>query len=147
MPCWANYQPDGRPDDGFGIDGQKQISLSACETFGGAMLIDPAGNIVLDGGKSTNDIADQTIDSLDYVVTRLNSSGELDRSFAVDGQAVLDVGDGPSLPYASASGNLLRQDDGKFVIVTSGIRAFVSQGRQQSHGHCETRRRAAAPLA
>jgi hypothetical protein len=47
----------------------------------------------------------------------------MDPSFAVGGQAVLDVGDGRYLPYARAGGNLLRQDDGKFVMVTSGVRA------------------------
>jgi uncharacterized delta-60 repeat protein len=119
---------DGRRDDSFGTDGVKQVSLGGCATFGGAMLIDPTGNIVVDGIKETNDVPDQIIDSLDYVVTRLSPSGELDRSFAVDGQAVLDVGDGRFMPYASASGNLVRQDDGKFVIVTSGIRALVFRG-------------------
>jgi uncharacterized delta-60 repeat protein len=122
----TRVHPDGRRDDTFGIDGVKQVSLGG--TFGGAMLIDPTGNIVVDCGQSTNDVFDGIIDSLDYVVTRLDSSGEIDQSFAVGGQAVLDVGDGRYLPYASASGNLLRQDDGKFVIATSGIRASVSWG-------------------
>jgi uncharacterized delta-60 repeat protein len=124
----TRVHPDGRRDDSFGIDGVKQVSLGGCETFGGAMLFDAAWNIVVDGGRSTNDIADQTIDSHDYVVTRLTSSGELDRSFAIDGQAVLDVGDGRYLPYFSGTGNLVLQDDGKLVIATSGIRALVWRG-------------------
>lgn len=119
---------DGRRDDSFGIDGVKQVSLGGCAPLGGAMLIDPTGNIVVDSAQSTNDVPDGIIDSLDYVVTRLDSSGEMDSSFAVGGQAVLDVGDGRYVPYASASGSLLRQDDGKFVIATSGIRALVSWG-------------------
>jgi hypothetical protein len=118
---------DGRRDDSFGIDGVKQVPLGECATFGGAMLIDPNGNIVVDGTNWTNDVPGP-INSLDYVVTRLSSSGDIDRSFAVDGQAVLDVGDGRYMPYASASGSLVRQDDGKLVIVTSGIRALVSRG-------------------
>jgi uncharacterized delta-60 repeat protein len=124
----TRVHPDGRRDDSFGIDGVKQVPLGGCAAFSGAILIDPTGNIVVDSGQSTNDVLDGIIDSLDYVVTRLDSSGEIDQSFAVGGQAVLDVGDGRYVPYASAGGNLLRQDDGKFVIATSGIRAFVSWG-------------------
>jgi uncharacterized delta-60 repeat protein len=119
--------PDGLRDDSFGIDGVKQVAFGGCATIG-AMLIDPTGNIVVESIQETNDVFDGIIDSLDYVVTRLDSSGEMDPSFAVGGQAVLDVGDGRYLPYARFSGNLLRQDDGKFVIATSGIRALVSWG-------------------
>ena len=124
----TRVQPDGRRDDSFGIDGVKQASLGDCITFGGAMLIDPTGNIVVDSTQSTNDVLDGIIDSLDYVVTRLDSSGETDPSFAVGGRAVLDVGDGRYRPLAGASGKLLRQDDGKFVIATSGARACPCWG-------------------
>jgi uncharacterized delta-60 repeat protein len=124
----ARVNSDGRRDNSFGIDGVRSVPLGECTTFGGALLIDPSGNIVVDGTKATNDVPDQTIDSLDYVVTRLNSLGETDSSFAIGGQAILDVGDGRYPPYARASGNLLRQHDGKFVIATSGIRALVSRG-------------------
>jgi uncharacterized delta-60 repeat protein len=124
----TRVHPDGQRDDSFGIGGMKEVSFSGCATPGGAMLIDPTGNIVVDSAQSTNDVLDWTIDSRDYVVTRLDSSGEMDPSFGVGGQAVLDVGDGRNLPYAIAGGNLLRQDDGKLVILTSGIRALVSWG-------------------
>ena len=107
----ARLHPDGRLDDSFGIDGLKRVRLGGCETFGTAMLIEPAGNIVLTGIKETNDIADQVIDSLDHVVTRLTSSGELDGSSTQNGQSIVDVGDGRYLPYARTSGDLLRQDD------------------------------------
>jgi uncharacterized delta-60 repeat protein len=121
----TRVHPDGRRDDSFGIDGVKQVSHRGCARGGWAMLIDPTGNIVVDSAQSTNDVLDGIIDSVDYVVTRLDSSGEMDPSFGVGGQAVLDVGDGRYLPYAYASdfGNLLRQDDGKLVIVASGVRA------------------------
>jgi len=104
---------DGRRDDSFGIDGMKQVSLGGCTTFGGAMLIDPTGNIVVDSTQFNNG-------PFEYVVTRLDSSGERDPSFGVGGHAVVDVGDGRYPPYAfgSVGGNLLRQDDGKLVIVT-----------------------------
>ena len=124
----ARLHPDGRLDDSFGIDGLKRVRLGGCETFGTAMLIEPAGNIVLTGIKETNDIADQVIDSLDHVVTRLTSSGELDGSSTQNGQSIVDVGDGRYLPYARTSGDLLRQDDGKLVTVTSGIRGLSSRG-------------------
>jgi hypothetical protein len=119
----TRVHPDGRRDDSFGIDGVKQPSLGDCNcTFGGAMLIDPTGNIVAENIQETNDVFDGIIDSFDYVVTRLDSSGEMDPSFGVDGQAVLDVGDGRYRPYARSSGNLLRQDDGKLLIAASGSR-------------------------
>jgi uncharacterized delta-60 repeat protein len=126
-PYLMRVYPDGRRDDSFGIDGVKQVAFGGCATIG-AMLIDPTGNIVVESIQETNDVLDGIIDSRDYVVTRLDSSGEIDPSFAVGGQAVLDVGEGRYLPYARSSGNLARQDDGKFVIVTSGIRATVSWG-------------------
>jgi hypothetical protein len=116
----TRVHPDGRRDDSFGIDGVKQVAFGECARGGGGLLIDPTGKIVVDSAQSTNDVLDWTIDSHDHVVTRLDSSGEMDPSFGVGGQAVLDVGDGRYLPYAHASGNLLRQDDGKLVIATSG---------------------------
>jgi uncharacterized delta-60 repeat protein len=125
----TRLHPDGSVDDSFGINGLKQVPLSSpyyCETLGGAMLLDTSGHIVLDSARATTG-AFLTIDSRDYVVTRLNSSGDLDRSFGVEGEAVLDVGDGhylPYVPYAGATGNLLRQEDGKFLIITSGIRVL-----------------------
>jgi uncharacterized delta-60 repeat protein len=124
----TRVHPDGRVDDSFGIDGVKQIAYGGCAWSGGAMLTDPTGNIVVDSAQSTNDVPDMIVDSVDYVVTRLDSSGKMDPLFGVGGQAVLDVGDGRYLPYAIGGGNLLRQDDGKFVIATSGIRALVSRG-------------------
>lgn len=124
----ARVHPDGRRDLSFGSDGVKQVSLGGCASFGGAMLIDPTGNILVDGIKDTNDVLDSTVDSVDYVVTRLDSTGEMDQSFAVGGQAVLDVGDGRYLPYVNGSGNLVRQDDGKLVVVTSGVRALSWRG-------------------
>jgi uncharacterized delta-60 repeat protein len=115
----TRVHPDGRRDDTFGIDGVKQVAFRGCATVG-AMLIDPTGNIVVTSVQETNDVLDGIIDSLDYLVTRLDSSGAMDPSFAVGGQAVVDVGDGQYLPYARASANVLRQDDGKLVIATSG---------------------------
>jgi len=124
----TRVQPDGRLDESFGTDGVSQQPFDGCQTFGPSMLIDPQGAILINGGRTTNWPGAMVIDSFDHVVTRVNSSGELDRSFGRDGQAVLDVGDGDYLPYVGWGGSLLRQDDGKLVILASGIRALTSSG-------------------
>ena len=116
----ARLHPDGRLDDSFGSDGLKQVPLGGCTTFGTRMLIGPAGDIVVNGIKGTSDPGVPYYHSVDYVVWRLAASGELDGSFAADGQSVLDVGDGRYLPYAFGNGGMLRQDDGKWVVVATG---------------------------
>lgn len=124
----AQLHPDGGIDESFGTLGFRDVQLGGCQTFGAAILLLQDGKILFNGARGTSLPTAQYVDSVDPVVNRMNSAGDLDSTFGIDGRAVLDVGEGAYPPYGSNSGTLLRQEDGRLVMVTSGIRALVSQG-------------------
>jgi uncharacterized delta-60 repeat protein len=124
----ARLHPDGVPDEGFGFDGMIDTNIGGCQALGAAMLTQPDGRIVLNGGGATIHAGSPVIDTFDHIVTRLSASGERDASFGDAGQATLDVGDGEYPPYSTSTGSLLRQDDGKLLVLTSGIQALTSWG-------------------
>lgn len=90
---------DGTLDQSFGTGGkvinQGQIHLSS-------LLIQPDGKILTSGATSVIEI------SHDFVVTRYNSNGSLDQSFANGGYAVNGVGN---------ANDVVLQPDGKILLV------------------------------
>jgi uncharacterized delta-60 repeat protein len=94
-------------DDTFDGDGKRTIDYGGTNDEAEGVLVQPDGRIVLAGYGTAK---------TDFAVTRLNPDGSDERSFGIDGTAVVDVG---GSDFARAA---VLQPNGKIVVVgyTSG---------------------------
>lgn len=81
----VRFNADGLLDTSFDGDGKATTTFYGRAAFGRSLLLLPDGKIVIAGGTNngTND---------DFALVRYNSDGSLDRSFDLDGRAMLDLG-------------------------------------------------------
>jgi uncharacterized delta-60 repeat protein len=99
----ARLQPDGTPDNGFGLNGSLVLDYGGIDLLRD-VLIQPDGGIVTAGGRATTD---------DMVVTRLTAGGTQDPSFNGGVSLALDFG-------AFETGvAVAQQADGKLVVAGS----------------------------
>jgi hypothetical protein len=87
--------------------------------------------VFLNGAQAIFAPSNGYLDSYDHVITRVDAEGRLDASFGLGGQAVIDVGEGPNPPHGEFGSQLLRQDDGKLLVLTTAYRA-------DAQGHVNT---------
>jgi uncharacterized delta-60 repeat protein len=109
----ARLNADGSKDTGFGSGGETTIRYGTGYTQDTAsgLALDAAGRIVVVG--TTNNSAMGT--GPDFAVTRLNSNGSLDTSFASGGKTTIDFGSGGGYSLDSAAGVAL-DASGRIVI-------------------------------
>jgi uncharacterized delta-60 repeat protein len=108
----ARLNPDGTPDTGFSGDGKETIDFGGADTAV-AVALAPDGKIV---------VAGQGGPSSDMVVTRLNTDGSIDTTFAnvTAGKAFVDFGG------TDVANGVVVQPDGKIVV--DGATSFVGSG-------------------
>lgn len=96
---------DGQPDTTWGSAGQRVLSVGERTGFVRDATVDPRGRLVLLGS---------SIDESVWQVVRLGAGGAVDRGFAGDGRAELDLGDrGPSAIVAVGGGYAIAGSDGR----------------------------------
>jgi uncharacterized delta-60 repeat protein len=71
-------------DSEFGVDGKAIIDIGANFDVAYSLALDEQGNVYVAGFANVNG-------SDDFVVIKLNASGELDNTFSVDGKAIIDL--------------------------------------------------------
>lgn len=101
----ARYNPDGSPDNTFGVGGKVVTDFSSYDDKLNAVALQPDGKIVCCG--TTNNGIDN-----DFVVVRYNSNGTLDASFNSTGAIQIPIGS----DYDVAE-DIAIQSDGKIVVV------------------------------
>lgn len=84
----ARYDADGDLDTSFGTGGFRQIDFNPDEEAARAVAIQPDGKIVAAGFTFQNNTSD-------YAVARLDTDGDLDPSFDLDGMQTTDFAAGP----------------------------------------------------
>jgi uncharacterized delta-60 repeat protein len=91
---------DGRLDRSFGRRGRARVAARGASLFGSALLLDPAGRILVGGGLGSADVRDI---SSDWALVRFGPGGKLDRSFGGgDGLVTTDFGTGEDRIWALA---------------------------------------------
>ena len=108
----ARYNPDGTPDNSFGVNGKLATPTDIVGDADAAanIVILPTGEILVSGGSSVGGTVRPT------GLARYLPNGSLDTSFGTGGKVILDetVGEG-----------LARQPDGRLILVGS-IETLVS---------------------
>lgn len=104
----ARYETNGDPDNTFGTAGKVSFSYSGYDDFLSSITIQTDKKILL-GGYSK--IYDASQYSNDFTVTRLDSNGTLDASFAGSGKTNLSV-----YNFDEYANGIKLQDDGKIVV-------------------------------
>lgn len=96
---------DGSLDTTFDGDGKATTAFYGRAAYGRSLILLPGGKIVVAGGaeNGTNN---------DLALVRYNSDGSLDRSFDLDGRAVLDLG-----ITNDFAGNIVADGSGRAVVV------------------------------
>lgn len=111
----ARLNSDGSYDSSFGTGGKVQIPFSGSESFVESMAIQPDGKIVL-GGYTVGG-------AKDFALARINSNGNLDTSFGVNGKVVTDL----LVSYSTIIRDILIEPDGKIIV--SGNYSFEVDSR------------------
>ncbi len=111
----ARYLQDGSLDWTFGVEGIAAVNTSGNSGDAAyALAIQADGKVVVAGADGMRD----------FVLVRLNSTGDLDPSFDVDGKVTTAIGDGNDEAYAIAL-----QSDGKILAAgyatVNGLRDFA----------------------
>ena len=115
----VRYNADGSLDSTFSGDGIVRTDVSPGDDYSRDMVIQPDGKIVSVG---TNDAGRIDVDGfifggLNFAVTRHNSDGTLDTSFAGNGKAIFDFSYfGDPWPSADIGGSVALQADGKILV-------------------------------
>ncbi|MFE2961268.1 NHL repeat-containing protein [Nocardia tengchongensis] len=102
----ARYTSDGKPDSGFGVNGQVSSDLGTAADHGNAVAVQSDGKIVVVG--STKD----PVQGDNFLVARYAPDGKLDSGFGDGGRTATDFGGQADVAVAVA----LAQD-GKVVVV------------------------------
>lgn len=103
----VRYLTNGSLDASFSDDGINLVSFSSADDFGHSVALQFDGKIVIGGyGGATHRFA----------VTRLNTDGEVDITFATLGKAILNIGNVDDIAYGLAI-----QPDGRIVLAGQSI--------------------------
>src|SRR5690606_6986342 len=101
-------------DDSFGDSGIATLNLGGNEHIE-AFLMQPDGKLIIGGGSQGQ------FGSQDVMLSRYNSDGTRDTSFAYGGIAIS--------PFASTISDMALQDDGKIVVVAGNrVVRYTSDG-------------------
>jgi uncharacterized delta-60 repeat protein len=87
----ARFQPDGSPDEGFGVDGRTLVPFDLVQDGGdtGLSVVELSnGRLLLAGGALNNVVTN----GLSAVLARLMPDGSLDLSFGTQGKRSYDLG-------------------------------------------------------
>ena len=99
----------GLLDPSFDWDGIKLMQIGVDNSFCESLALDENGNILVAGHASTQ----RGKPGYDFIVTRLDGSGEVDKNFGQNGYAKIDLG---GSEYASS---LKLQADGNMILLGS----------------------------
>jgi uncharacterized delta-60 repeat protein len=130
-PLLTRLLPDGQVDRAFGNEGRVQIDLGNRLDTGSALAVLPDGGIAIAGMSGSTYEPRVGIIVGDPVVARLDPEGALDKSFGVDGRAVLPEVEEPAALKAGPHGTLYLQDGGDFKRL---IRLNASGAPDESFG-------------
>ncbi|MFK7896673.1 MAG: LamG-like jellyroll fold domain-containing protein, partial [Myxococcota bacterium] len=101
----VRYNTDGTLDTSFGTDGYVYNAVTANNELPASILLQPDGKILVAGGYSPTS-------SLDSIIMRYDTNGDLDTSFAGDGMLTFDV----SVTSTDYIEDMVLQDDGGIVV-------------------------------
>jgi uncharacterized delta-60 repeat protein len=111
----SQFDQDGQPASGFGINGSARISMGR-HAVPQAIVLQPDGKIVIAGYSAF----DSQYTVMDFMVIRLNQNGAPDTSFGLNGMVLVDFAGG-----ADGATALALAPDGKIVVagnVWNGVR-------------------------
>lgn len=91
MPTVTRLLPDGRPDPGFGTDGEVRVDFGGRYDSAMAVAVEASGKILV-GGDTQNEPESRGRSSAIWAVARLWPGGGIDSSFGRDGVAILGGG-------------------------------------------------------
>lgn len=100
----ARFNADGTLDKSFSANGRQRIDFDGGTDSGEGVAIQPDGGIVIAGDTTTAG------GERDFAICRLDSTGELDESFAADGTRTLDFGAGDDV------GDVALEEGGRIVV-------------------------------
>jgi uncharacterized delta-60 repeat protein len=104
----ARFNTDGTTDTSFSGDGKTMLAFALSYAYGGAMVLQPDGKILIAGVRQLGgDISSRSVG-----IARLNADGTTDATFDGDGQVVAFAG------FRTVEAMAL-QPDGKFVVAGS----------------------------
>jgi uncharacterized delta-60 repeat protein len=106
---------DGSLDPTFGVGGKKTISLAA-NTFGGPIVRQPDGKIIIGGSMA----AAGPVLLLNGFLVRLDDAGSADGAFGTNGVVTFDFG-----PRSDTVGDFALQPDGRIVVTGDSNRAIL----------------------
>src|SRR4030095_4846789 len=116
----ARYHPDGTLDSSFGNNGKSTTNLLVND-LAGAGILQPDGKIVIAGASGPN-----------FGLVRYNGNGSCDLTFGNGGIVLTELGQAVSSGVRVVS--LLRQPDGKLVVVGSSNDIDIGLARYNSNG-------------
>ena len=116
----ARYNADGTLDLSFGNNGKSTTNL-LLNDLAGAGILQPDGKIVIAGASGPN-----------FGLVRYNGNGSLDLTFGNGGIVLTDLGQAVSSGVRVVS--LLRQPDGKLLVVGSSNDIDIGLARYNSNG-------------
>jgi uncharacterized delta-60 repeat protein len=100
----VRLQPDGGLDRSFSVNGRQRVDFDGGTDSAEGVAIQPDGGIVIAGDTMT------AAGERDFAVCRLDTSGELDETFAADGTRTSDFG------AADDVGDVALDDAGRIVV-------------------------------
>lgn len=110
----------GALDPGFGTAGKAVIDLGG-ESVLNSVLVEADGRVFATGLRGADFLfALEPTAPTDMILARFGADGRLDGSYGIDGVATADFGF-DTTPPVSLGFALLRQDDGKYIVVGSNI--------------------------
>ncbi len=115
------FLPSGSADGAFGIAGAVITDLTPGHETGEAVTRLPDGRFVVVGESGPLPLSSN---GLDWLVLRYNANGTLDSTFGTGGHLTLSIGTDSDFAH-----DILRQSDGKIVVVGSGFGVDGDPGR------------------
>lgn len=122
----VRYNPNGTPDNSFGVGGKVTNSIGGVNSSARGLAIQPDGKIIVSGFAKIGD---------NYIIAlaRYKPNGTPDNSFDTDGILTTFIGSGNSV-----ANDIALQSDGKIVIagysITGGNKAVMTVVRYKTDG-------------
>jgi uncharacterized delta-60 repeat protein len=117
----ARYQPNGAVDSSFATDGVAYIYFHYLKNEAHSLVIQPDGKIIA-AGVSNNGSVDL------FAVARLNTNGDVDSTFGINGQTITAIGTSDERIHTAAL-----QKNGKIVVAGyNNVVRYTENGTQDS---------------
>ncbi|MCA9935514.1 MAG: hypothetical protein KC415_16375, partial [Anaerolineales bacterium] len=122
----ARFLPDGTPDGSFGDNGFTIFDLGLSNEEGQALVIDPAGRILIAG------TTDNVTGVQDFIVVALDVDGNPDPTFGLGGFTITDFNAAADIAYDiifDGAGNILVAGSSNLVFDANfGVARYTSDG-------------------